>query len=367
MKLLDTKITVKIPKICSAVYDVQIGTGIIKSSGAMIGKTGAYTRATVISNADVWGLVGDKVDASLGKAGIAFDLVEVPEGETFKTYETAQALYEALAEFRASRGDPIIAVGGGVIGDLAGFVAATYMRGVPFVNIPTTLLAQVDSSIGGKTGVDLSEGKNLVGAFYQPALVISDTEVLHSLPDREVRCGLAEVIKTALLTGDGFLDYVDENMEDLVRLSEIALSETVRRCVKFKAAIVADDEHDLTGRRAILNYGHTYAHALEAVAGYRDLPHGEAVAAGLAFAARLSVKIGLGQEAVVAKTDQLLARAGLSNSVAGAKDKDILTVMGRDKKRQGQGITFVLLEDFGKPVLKTVDEKTVLNFIKELP
>jgi len=363
---LDTKIKVEISPSGSQSYEVYIGRTVGERLGTIVKSATDADRATVISNPEIWKCAGAVVDTSLQDAGITFDLIEIPEGETAKTLTTCQAIYEALTTFGAGRHDAIIAVGGGVIGDLAGFLAATYMRGVPFVNVPTTLLAQVDSSIGGKTGVDLPAGKNLVGVFYQPAAVISDIGFLATLPDREIRSGLAEIIKSAALAGDGFLEHVERQAGKLKARDEAALTEAVRRSVRFKADVVAGDERDQSDRRAVLNYGHTFGHALEAASGYTGPNHGEAIAAGLVFAAKLGVRIGVGSQTVVDTLVSLLERADLAPNPLAVATKDLLKAMRLDKKKSGQDINFVLLEDFGRPVIQSVDEPTIAALIKEM-
>jgi 3-dehydroquinate synthase len=364
---LVTKVTVTIPAGTTKTYDVHIGQGAVWQLGEVLAGLSGAKRATLISNDYIWNLVGDTVDSSLSDSGIPFDLIEIPEGEAHKTIETCQAAYEALTDFGAGRRDPIIAIGGGVIGDLAGFVAATYMRGAPFINVPTTLLAQVDSSIGGKTGVDLTAGKNLVGAFYQPMAVVSDTALLATLPDREVRCGLAEIIKCALLAGGEPLSFIEKNIKKLARRDKNALTEAVIRSVGFKAEIVSGDEQDLTGRRAVLNYGHTFGHALEAASDYIDINHGEAVAEGLRFAARLGEELGAGNGEIVETTGRLLAMAGFGSAPPEIVDvAGLMDAMRLDKKKTGPLISFVLLEDFGRPVVKETDDKTIMKVIKEI-
>jgi len=365
---LVTKITVTVPPGKSVSYDIRIGCGSAGSLGEIMSGVTASKRATVITSANIWRLVSETVDKSLADSDFIFDLIEIPDGEAFKTIETCQDVFVALSEFGAGRGGAIVAVGGGVVGDLAGFVAASYMRGVPFINVPTTLLAQVDSSIGGKTGVDLPAGKNLVGAFYQPRAVVSDTAFLATLPDREIRCGAAEIIKSAMLAGGDFLSFVDNSLDGMVRREEAALEESVAKAAGFKAEVVGEDERDLTGRRAILNYGHTFGHALEAVSGYQEVNHGEAVASGLRFAAKLGEKLGVSGPEIAATTDRLLEKAGFE-PVAGlteAADKGLIDAMRRDKKKTGSDVSFILLEDFGRPVIRDVDEITIMETIKEM-
>jgi 3-dehydroquinate synthase len=362
---LAIKETVAIPA-RGARYQVLIGAGSVEELGVLTKNLLNPKRATVISNSDIWKVTGDAVTDSLGASDIVFDLIAIPEGESSKNLETTAIVYEAMADVRASRTEPVIAVGGGVIGDTAGFVAATYMRGVPFINVPTTFLAMTDSSIGGKTGVDLEAGKNLVGAFHQPKFVIADTRFLETLPAREMRCGLAEVIKTAFLAGGGFMDFVKENIDLILKVDDATLIETIKEAVHFKAGIVSKDPEDNTGLRAILNYGHTFGHALETSAGYKDINHGEAVAQGMVFAARLSEKLDICKPALVDETIKLLDKAGLPSQVDFESTNKLIEIMDKDKKNNCDDIRFVLIEKAGKPVLTNVARRDVISLIKEL-
>ncbi len=363
-----TKITVTVPSGKPLSYDVHIGRGASDSLGEILSAVVASKRATVITSENIWPLVGETIDGSLEISDFTFDLIEIPDGEAYKTIETWHEVLVALSEFGAGRGDAIIAVGGGVVGDLAGFAAAAYMRGAPFVNVPTTLLAQVDSSIGGKTGVDLPAGKNLVGAFYQPMAVVSDTAFLATLPEREIRCGLAEIIKSAMLAGGDFLSFINDGMDNIVSGEEDALSEAVVKTAGFKAGIVGEDEKDVSGRRAILNYGHTFGHALEAASEYRELNHGEAVAIGLRFAANLGERLGVSGRHIAEATDMLLGKAGfeIPDGLADTDEAKLIEAIRLDKKKTGSAISFILLEDFGRPVIREVDEITIMETIKEM-
>lgn len=363
-----TKVTITLPPGEAKSYDAHIGGGAVDLLGEILSDTTTSKRVTVISSTDIWQLVGEAVAKSLANSGITFNLVKIPDGEAFKTVETCQTVFTSLTDFRARRGDAIVAVGGGVVGDLAGFVAASYMRGVPFINVPTTLLAQIDSSIGGKTGVDLPAGKNLVGAFYQPLAVISDIAFLTTLPDREIRCGLAEIIKSAMLAGGEFLSFMENNIEKITRRDEAAITEAVINSVAFKGEVVSGDERDLTGGRAILNYGHTFGHALEAASEYKEVCHGEAVAEGLIFAAYLGKKLGVGSGNIIAMTERLLAKAGFSPA-AGLADVDengLIVAMRLDKKKTEPKTSFILLEDFGRPVVRKVEETIIRETVKEI-
>lgn len=270
----------------------------------------------------------------------------LPAGESHKTAATAWRVIDALAAMRAGRDASVVALGGGVVGDIAGFAAACYMRGVAFVQVPTTLLAQVDSSVGGKTGVNHPAGKNLVGAFHQPRAVLIDTDVLGTLPDRELVAGLAEVIKHAVIADAEFFDWLEAHMDELLARSPGALAHAIRRSCEIKAAVVAADERE-AGSRALLNYGHTFGHAIENVQGYGEWLHGEAVAAGMVMAAELS---GV-DEAELSRLRALLERAGLPTAPPeGARGK-LADAMGMDKKKRRGELRFVLLERLGRAVV----------------
>jgi 3-dehydroquinate synthase len=277
-----------------------------------------------------------------GLEGFDVETIELPDGEAFKTMATLQTVLDRLVECGASRDTTVIALGGGVVGDIAGFAAASYMRGVPYIQVPTTLLAQVDSSVGGKTGVNHSQGKNLIGAFHQPQLVLIDTDTLDTLADRQLRAGLAEVIKHGAISDADFFAWLEENMPRLLQRDAGALAHAVRRSCEIKSGIVAEDERE-AGRRALLNFGHTFGHAIERCQGYGDWLHGEAVAAGMVMAARLS---GL-DAAEVQRLANLVAAAGLPVDPPDIAADDWMAVMGMDKKVQGKRLRFVLLDELG--------------------
>ncbi len=294
-------------------------------------------RVAVVSEAVVDEHVGARVGAALSDAQVTSEKFLIGEGEDAKSLATIEDLSRRFAQWGLLRGDVVVAVGGGVVGDTAGFAAAVYYRGVDLVHVPTTLLAMVDSAIGGKTGVNLPEGKNLVGAFHQPRAVFANPMVLQSLPDREYRCGLGEIAKYALM-GD---DFVSAHVDALVRRDAGVLAGVIARCVEIKARVVAADEHERTGVRAVLNYGHTVAHALETATGHALL-HGEAVAIGLVFAAHLGAVLERVPPELPVKTEGLVAGLGLPTyAPPGLRADDLLTIMARDKK-SGGGLTFVL-------------------------
>ncbi len=270
------------------------------------------------------------------------DLATVASGETSKSIEMLGKLWEWMLASGADRRSVVIAVGGGVVGDLAGFAAASYARGLRLVQIPTTLLAMVDSSVGGKTGINLAAGKNMVGAFWQPSLVVIDTVALSTLDQRTYRSGLGEVIKYGVIEDATFFAWLEQNAERLVDRDAGALAHAIRRSCQIKASVVADDERETSGRRAILNYGHTFAHAIEATAGYGSMLHGEAVAIGMVMAARLARSLGRVDDAFVKRQSELIERCGLPTRWDGADPQQMIPVMRTDKKVAHASLRFVL-------------------------
>ncbi|MDA8335319.1 MAG: 3-dehydroquinate synthase [Peptococcaceae bacterium] len=329
-------------------YPILIGPGLLETLGGRLAGLVNGRRALVVSNATVWGLFGDVVTGSLTSAGFRTAFAPVPEGESAKSLASAARLYERAVAAGLDRGSPMVALGGGVVGDLAGFVAATYLRGVPFAQVPTTLLSQVDSSVGGKVAVNLPQGKNLVGAFYQPRLVLADTRTLATLPPGEVACGLAEIIKVAMIRDAAFFVWLEDNLARVVRLEQDALAEAVARACRLKAEIVARDERE-QGERALLNFGHTFGHAVETLTGYSAYNHGQAVAMGMAAAARLAAETGLLAVDDARRLEELLTRAGLPVRLpADFGPAQYLDSMHRDKKVSGDEITLILPEVPGR-------------------
>ncbi len=364
-RLATKRVVVAIPAPPAVSYEVIIGSGVLNELGARLESLLKPRRVTVITNDIVWEISGTRLTDSLNKAAIDFDLVSIPDGEANKTMETAGIILTALADCGAGRTDPVIALGGGVIGDVAGFAAAIYMRGVPFINVPTTLLAMADSSIGGKTAIDLPAGKNLAGAFHQPGLVISDLDLLTTLPDKELAAGRAEMLKAAMLQGDEFLAAWRTGISDALGGDLGVTEDLLERSVRYKAGVVAADALDMTGRRAFLNYGHTLGHALETLLGYGQLGHGAAVSIGMAFAARLSENAGLGVTGLARATEELLIEADLPDRPPALKAADIIAIMELDKKNLAAEITFVLLRDFGRPAIQTVPRALILSTLEE--
>jgi len=350
-------------------YEVVVGPGLIARAGELTAPFLKRRRTAVVSDETVWGLHGARLTAALEAAGIAVHPVIVPPGEGTKSFEGLAEVSDRLLALELDRGDVVTAFGGGVVGDLAGFAAAIYKRGVDFIQIPTTLLAQVDSSVGGKTAIDTPRGKNLVGAFHQPRLVLADPDVLATLPDREMRCGYAEVIKYGLLGDFGFFEWLEANGAAVLAREPKALSHAVARSVEMKAEIVAEDETE-QGRRALLNLGHTFAHALEAETGYGEaLLHGEAVAAGMALAFRFSAQQGLAPSQDAGRAAAAIAAVGLPTTLGDVRaqpfdSKALVRHMAQDKKAEGGRLTFILARGLGQAfVAKDVEAAAVTEFL----
>jgi len=330
-------------------YDVLIGAGLLTLVGLFLKEKGYAGKAVVITDPNVKSRYGEVLERSLTKNGFKVTTLVVPAGEDQKSLDNAVRLYEQLTDAYAERSTPIVALGGGVIGDLTGFVAATYLRGVPFVQLPTTLLAQVDSSVGGKVAVDHERLKNKIGAFHQPRLVIADTDTLKTLPKAELANGLAEAIKTAAVRGKEFFVYLEQNVEKLKALDISALEEAVYQCVSIKAEIVEKDERD-AGLRNILNYGHTIGHAIESVSHF-GVRHGEAVAVGMVAAARISNRMGLLSYSEVDRLITLVEKAGLPARMPDLDTSAILKAMRHDKKVESGQVRFVLLKEIGDVIM----------------
>jgi len=327
-------------------YPIHIGTGLIARAELIVAHL-AQPRVAVVTNPVVGELYLESLSNALQKAGVAVVPVILPDGESHKTWETLNIVFDRLLEQRCERKTTLIALGGGVIGDVTGFAAAVYLRGVPFIQVPTTLLAQVDSSVGGKTGINHPLGKNMIGAFHQPRLVLADIDTLQSLPDRELAAGLAEVIKYGLIRDVAFMSWLENNMDQLVARDAQALAYAVRRSCELKAQIVSEDERE-ADVRALLNLGHTFGHAIEAGLGFGTWLHGEAVAAGSVLAARMSRRMGLINDRDVARAIELFKRAGLPTEAPDLGVARYLDLMGMDKKVEQGRLRLVLLEQIGK-------------------
>lgn len=336
----------------SGEYPVFVGWGTLSGLGARLREAGLARYAYVISDETVWHHLGDEVEASLRGAEIDFDSYTVPPGEASKTLDSASDIYDWLIDHRAERGHTVVAVGGGVVTDLGGYVAATFARGIPLAHVPTSMLGQVDAAIGGKVAVNHPRAKNMIGVFQQPRFVLCDAAVMRTLPEREIRSGLAEGVKMALLASEDNVAFFEDNAAAILKLDREATGEAVRRSVSFKAAVVSEDEFETTGRRSVLNYGHTLAHAIESTTGYNRFRHGEADGIGMMAAGRMSVAMGLLAPETLDRQRDLLERYGLPTSADGLDRARILEAVALDKKVQGKKVRWVLLEGIGRPVLR---------------
>lgn len=321
-------------------YDIYVENGILKNLGQLLAQIGLGGKAALVTNPTVAALYRDSAVSALEAGGTTVTVIEIPDGEEYKNAETLSSVYDALITGGVDRTSFIVALGGGVVGDLAGFAAATYLRGIPFVQVPTTLLAQVDSSVGGKTAIDHPRGKNLIGAFYQPRLVVADTDTLRTLPEREFRAGLAEVVKYGGVLDSDFFEYLEEHRTDILAQDPRALRHVILRCCELKARVVEQDERE-SGLRAVLNFGHTLGHAYEAAAGFGVLVHGEAVAIGMGLAARISKALGHCSTGDVARIENLLTGFGLRLDPPMIGRRQLLDALSTDKKTAGRTIGFV--------------------------
>jgi 3-dehydroquinate synthase len=323
-------------------YPIDIGTGNLPESGRFLLTRRHVSHSVIITDAHVENRHAMAVAESLSDADITVDLLVVDPGEATKCAEVLEGLWNKLLDLGADRRTVITAVGGGVIGDLAGFVAASFTRGLGFLQIPTTLLAQVDSSVGGKVGINLAGGKNMVGAFWQPRGVVIDVDVLQTLPDREYRAGLAEVVKYGVIQDADFFAYLEGNIDAIDIRDAGVLTYIVQRCCRLKADVVEQDEREETGLRSILNYGHTFCHAFEAATGYEQLLHGEGVAIGMACAARLAERLGRVDAKFVERQSALLESLKLSLDLPDVDHDELIELMYRDKKVERGKLRFVL-------------------------
>jgi len=347
-------------------YPIFVGYGLLDKLGEELKKVTSSRVAIVISDENVSRLYGDRVEKGLRNAGFAVNSFIVPPGEETKSINTAIDIYNFLIKKRVERDDMLIALGGGMIGDLAGFVAATYLRGIPWIQVPTSLIGMVDASIGGKVAVNHSEGKNLIGAFYQPNFVLADTRALATLPERELTSGWAEVVKYGLILDKEFFEFLESNVDRLTKLEPDVVNEAIIHSASLKAQVVSQDEKE-KGQRIILNYGHTIAHGLEAATRYIDFLHGEAVAIGMMGAAKLSQRLGILPASVVKRQQSLLRKFGLPTAFFGINLAEIAKAMEVDKKTRAKEIRWVLLEGIGKTAIRaSVPQQDVLAVLEEL-
>lgn len=333
-------------------YDIDIGTGLLDSLGTSVMDVAPHEKAAIIFDHAIEHKHGLRAARAMKEAGFDTQIAVMPEGgESIKTLGTYRDLLEVLLNARLERGSPVVALGGGITGDVVGFVAASYLRGVPFVNCPTTLLSMVDASVGGKTGVNVPQGKNLVGAFHQPARVVIDIATLSTLPDRELRCGLAECLKHGMIRDAELMEWIGSQADEILADNHSVLTELVERNVAIKAAVVEADERE-AGQRAHLNFGHTFGHAIEATTGYSRYLHGEAVALGMVAAARLAVKQNMCDSAVLKQLVTSLERVGLPTQASDLPPSvALVNAMRGDKKVRGGKIRLVLPAAIGKVVI----------------
>ncbi len=330
-------------------YPIHIGSGLIQNADLILPHL-KRKQVAIVTNTIVAPLYLEKLAKPLRDAGVSVIEIILPDGEAYKNSETLNLIYDALLKNRCERSTTLIALGGGVIGDLTGYAAATYLRGVSFIQIPTTLLSQVDSSVGGKTGINHPLGKNMIGAFYQPKLVLADIDVLQTLPQRELSAGVAEVIKYGLIRDADFFDWLEVNISKLMALDEVVTTYAIYRSCQNKAEVVASDEHE-TGERALLNLGHTFGHAIENAMGYGVWLHGEAVAAGTMLAADLSRRMGWLNDSEIQRMHALLTAARLPLHAPNLGVEKYLSLMQSDKKVADGKIRLVLQQGIGKAVI----------------
>ncbi|HBA88908.1 MAG TPA: 3-dehydroquinate synthase [Geobacter sp.] len=340
-------------------YDITLGAGILDTVGPLCRDLGLSGTAAVVSNTTVAPLYYDLVRASMEAAGYRVVPVSLPDGEGYKNSDTLNLIYDALVDASLDRGSFILALGGGVIGDMAGFAAASYLRGIPFVQLPTTLLSQVDSSVGGKTGINHPRGKNLIGAFYQPKAVLIDVATLDTLPEREFLCGLGEIVKYGVVLDGEFFDFLDKNASLLLARDKDALIHTVSRSCAIKAAVVAEDERE-GGVRAVLNYGHTLGHAVETLTGYTRYLHGEAVAIGIVQAARISQHFGFCSQADRDRIEGLVKALGLPTELPPFSAAQYLEALSHDKKVRQSGLLFICNQGVGAYRMERLKDLTAL-------
>jgi 3-dehydroquinate synthase len=358
--LSSTPVQVRAP---SHAYEIHIGPGALADPASWHGLPTA-TQAVIVTNPCVNPLYGQTLKTALATRYGHVSIVELPDGESFKTWATLQTIFDHLLKAGCDRKTVVFALGGGVVGDMAGFAAACYMRGVPYVQVPTTLLAQVDSSVGGKTAINHPLGKNMIGAFYQPERVICDLDTLQTLPSRELAAGLAETIKYGPIADADFLQWIEDHLEGLLGREPEALSHAVRRACEIKAWVVEQDERE-GGLRAILNFGHTFGHAIEAGLGYGQWLHGEAVACGMLMASALSERLGLMPRSFVDRMERLLVRAALPVRAPAIGVDRFVELMQVDKKAEAGQLRFVVIEALGRAAVRTAPDDMVRDVIAQ--
>ena len=350
----------------SRIYSVLIGPGLLNNLGRKCSTIGIKGEIVLISDKTVFSLYSDQLKAVWKDQVFLFIQYVIPPGESSKNIDTAIKIYDFLTDQKIERADIVVALGGGVVGDLAGFIAATYLRGLSWIQVPTTLISMVDASIGGKVGVDHSSGKNLIGAFYQPSLVIADVSTLNTLPSREQHAGWAEVIKYGLIQDYKLFELIEANIEKLLVLTPDIMTNVIKQCACIKSSIVSEDERD-TGKRIILNYGHTIGHALEVIGKFKTFLHGEAVALGMISAAILSRNMNLLSQQSVDRIIDLLKRFHLPITCKGVNSSELISAISLDKKRKNNLVQWVLLTDIGtSKVFTNIQNEVVLKSLIEV-
>lgn len=357
-----TKIIVDIPG--EKPYDVRVESGIVSQLGETLRSFTATNHAMIITDSAVEGLYGQSVEKVLEEQGFETVLVAVPHGESAKSLEVAGEIWDAMAAMHLNRDSIIVALGGGVVGDLAGFTGSTFMRGLPIVQVPTTLLSMVDSSVGGKTAINLDAGKNLVGTFCQPRYVCADIDLLNTLPEREWICGCGEIAKSAVIDSREFFEWLNANAQLLCERNADVVKDAVVKCIAFKARVVVEDKAETKGVRECLNYGHTLAHAIETAAGYGVYSHGACVAQGMRFAARLGTSLVGTPLAFITAQDELFDVLSLDALEFKADPEELLRLMMSDKKVRSDSLRFVLPRDFGQWSVETVSPEIVLEHLQ---
>jgi 3-dehydroquinate synthase len=348
----------------SRAYSIVIGPGLLGDVGARLAAAGFRGRCGVLTSERVAGLYRHALEGALRSAGFEPTVIEIPDGEEHKNLAWLAVIYDRLLEAGLERRSPIVGLGGGVVTDLAGFAAGTVLRGVPCVLVPTTLLGQVDAAIGGKTAVNHARGKNLIGVFHQPRLVVADVDLLATLPRRELLAGVAEVIKYGAIGEPALFARLEERFDDVLKQRSETMVAIVAACARHKAAVVADDEREERGGRAVLNFGHTVGHAIEALTEYREFLHGEAVAIGMVAAARVSHALGRCRAEAVERLVHLLKRAGLPTEIpAGLTPAALALAMQSDKKSTGGRIRFVCLEEIGRTAFVELTGQEIVNHL----
>lgn len=354
-------------------YNITIGSGILNQIDDLLQKplpgseqkNNLPEKAIIITDDNVVKLYGDLISRKLSNLGVSVKTVSLTPGEENKTLEVIGKLYEEFFDYKMDRKSLVVALGGGVTGDIAGFAASTFMRGTPYIQIPTTLLAQVDSSVGGKTGVNHPRGKNMIGSFYQPQAVFIDTDTLASLPERELIVGIVEVIKYGVIRSKEFFEYIDNNLSSILALDNDTLEHIVSHSCETKANVVQEDEKE-GGIRAILNYGHTIGHAVEALTGYRKYRHGEAVAIGMIYASKIAREMGMVDNTIITTQETLLKKLNAPTQMPDLDPALIVAKLYQDKKTIGGKLRFVLPEDIGKVIVTDkVTEATIYKILKD--